>query len=251
MAIIKRINPSANPDNALILGENLELCCGQSDTTLACLYKTTFGVASSTVISAIEINGVSSTFANSVNVQNGANTEALIDEIRAVLVASGYDAKDVGTELSGTNLTVQIGFSTARVDSITIGGTARWFQTVKCDSLKSVLDKSIVPGVCLPLVEVNGGSAVAPNGANIYPLTIGTDYDFNFSADSPSHDKLTKITSHEDTDIHSEGTNLSSSISGGIATIDTAGYGNGEVHTFLLRGEGGCRVAVTVLFASA
>lgn len=109
MAIIKRLNPSANKNNALQLTQIDNLCCDDTTSVEVKDYTATVAVtAGTTKISSIRLGSTSVTYAfgNDYDPTQLSGRQGIKAGIEAALVTAGYTTEGVSVEMVSTNLVV-------------------------------------------------------------------------------------------------------------------------------------------------
>jgi hypothetical protein len=112
--IVKRMNPKANPNNALQLTDDLGWCC--DDTAAAPVaknYKVIVALSPTLRISKISLGGVESALDGSYDPNQPREILELKADIERVVVARGYAVNGcVDAHIQATNLVVELKFST-------------------------------------------------------------------------------------------------------------------------------------------
>lgn len=127
MAIIKRLNPKANKNNALQLTEIDNLCCDDSTSVEVKDYTATVAVtAGTTKISSIRLGSPSVTYAfgNDYDPTQLSGREGIKTGIEAALVTAGYTTEGVSVEMVSTNLVVILPASSLLANGLNASGNA-------------------------------------------------------------------------------------------------------------------------------
>jgi hypothetical protein len=107
MAIIKRLNPKANPDNMFQLTEIDNMCCDDTTSVEVKDYTATVAVtAGTTKISSIRLAGTNYPFGTDYDPTQKRDRDALKAEIEAAVVKAGYTAEGISVNMVSTNLVV-------------------------------------------------------------------------------------------------------------------------------------------------
>lgn len=137
MPIIKRLNPKANPNNALQLTAVANLCCGDDTDLTVVDYTATIPVASdgTTRITLIRFGGVSYTLNGSYDPTQAREVTALKADIERVIRELGYATDGcVDVYRSSTNLIVALKESALVANYVNTSGTA--FATANSKTIK-------------------------------------------------------------------------------------------------------------------
>lgn len=125
MAIIKRLNPKANPNNALQLTQIDNLCCDDTTSVSVSDYTATVAVtAGTTKISAVRLGGTTYTFGNDYDPTQLSGREGIKAGIKASLISAGYTTEGISVEMVSTNLVVILPASSIVANGLNSSGNA-------------------------------------------------------------------------------------------------------------------------------
>jgi hypothetical protein len=118
--ILRRINPKANPNNALQFTSPDAICCGDSSRIVVCKYGVTIDITSVTTVNTIRIAGKTYTLDGTYALAQKRERDALIENIKEVVRNLGFQAEEIAYTLSGNNLTISTPLSNLHFE---------WLQT--------------------------------------------------------------------------------------------------------------------------
>ena len=127
MAIIKRLNPKANSNNAFQLTQIDNLCCDDTTSVEVKDYTATVAVtAGTTKISAVRLGSPSVTysFGNDYDPTQKSGREGIKKDIEAALVTAGYTAEGVSVQMVSSNLVVVLPASSLVAVGLNSSGNA-------------------------------------------------------------------------------------------------------------------------------
>ena len=127
MAVLKRQNPKANPNNAIQLVETDGLCCGDATSVSVSDYTATVAVTAGTPkISAVRLGSpsVNYSFGNDYDPTQKDGRAGIKAGIEAAIRTAGYTAEGVSVEMVSTNLVVKIPASALVANGLNASGNA-------------------------------------------------------------------------------------------------------------------------------
>jgi len=125
--IIKRLNPKANPNNALQLTQQTNLCCGDDTDVTVADYTATLAIANdgTTRVTLVRFGGVSYTLANSYDPNQARDVAALKEEVIGIIRGLGYQVDGtVDVYKNSTNLIFKLKSSSLVANYVNTSGTA-------------------------------------------------------------------------------------------------------------------------------
>lgn len=123
--IVKRLNPKANPNNALQLTATANLCCGDDADLTVADYTATVPVITATRVTLIRLGGVDYALNGSYDPNEPRDVTALKTDIERVVREAGYATDGcVDAYRSSTNLIVVLKESALVANYVNTSGTA-------------------------------------------------------------------------------------------------------------------------------